>query len=73
MNDPARWDAIRSVIDELSVEFGVAQVDLGAWLTAQWLVGPDGRPDGIHLGPGLNERFVLEAVDPALAVLAGRA
>ena len=73
VNDPARWDAIRSVIDELSAEFGVAQVDLGAWLAEQGLEGPDGRPDGIHLGPGLNERFVLEAVDPALAALAGRA
>jgi hypothetical protein len=72
VNEPARWDAIRSVIDELSVEFGVARVDLGAWFAAQGLEGPDGRPDGIHLGPGLNERFVLEAVDPALAALAGR-
>jgi len=62
VNDPARWDAIRGVIDGL----GVVQVDLPAWLAAEGLEGPDGRPDGVHLAPGLNERFVVEAVVPVL-------
>jgi hypothetical protein len=63
VNDPARWDAVRRIIAELDV----VEVDLGGWLAAQGLEGPDGRPDGVHLAPGLNERFVAEAVAPTLA------
>lgn len=62
VNDPARWDAIRAIIDGL----GVDQIDLPRWLAANGLEGPEGRPDGVHLGPGLNERFVFEAVAPVL-------
>jgi hypothetical protein len=65
VNDPARWDAIRDIIDEL----GVVQVDLPAWLADEGLDGPSGRPDGVHLAPGLNERFVEEAVAPSLIAL----
>lgn len=65
VNDPARWDAIRAIIDGL----GVMQIDLPGWLAANGLDGPDGRPDGVHLGPGLNARFVAEEVAPALADL----
>ncbi len=54
VNDPARWDAVRQIIAGLDV----MQVDLRGWLAAEGLEGPDGRPDGIHLAPGLNERFV---------------
>jgi peptidoglycan/LPS O-acetylase OafA/YrhL len=63
VNDPARWDAIRRIIAELDV----VEVDLPGWLAAEGLEGPDGRPDGVHLAPGLNERFVAEAVAPTLA------
>ena len=62
VNDPGRWDAIRAIIDGL----GVVRIDLPGWLSASGLEGPDGRPDGVHLGPGLNERFVVEQVAPAL-------
>jgi peptidoglycan/LPS O-acetylase OafA/YrhL len=65
VNDPARWDAIRSIIDDL----GVAQIDFPGWLVAEGLDGPDGRPDGVHLAPGLSERFVAEVVAPELAQL----
>lgn len=62
INDPNRWDAIRRIVDGLAV----VQIDLPAWLAEHDLDGPEGRPDGIHLGPGLNERFVSEAVMPVL-------
>ncbi len=62
VNDPARWDAVRQIIAGLDV----MQVDLPGWLVAEGLDGPDGRPDGIHLAPGLNERFVAEVVAPML-------
>ena len=62
VNDPARWDAVRQIIAGLDV----MQVDLRGWLAAEGLEGPDGRPDGIHLAPGLNERFVSEMVAPML-------
>ncbi len=62
VNDPVRWDAIRAIIDGL----GVVPIDLPGWLAANGLEGPEGRPDGVHLGPGLNERFVTEQVAPAL-------
>jgi peptidoglycan/LPS O-acetylase OafA/YrhL len=65
VNDPARWDAIRGIITALDV----VQVDLPGWLAAEGLDGPTGRPDGVHLAPGLNERFVAEAVAPVLAAL----
>ncbi len=62
VNDPVRWAALRAIIDDL----GVVQVDLPGWLESNGLDGPDGRPDGIHLTPELNERFVKEVVAPAL-------
>ncbi len=62
VNDPARWDAVRQIIAGLDVR----QIDLPGWLVAEGLDGPDGRPDGIHLAPGLNERFVAEVVAPIL-------
>jgi peptidoglycan/LPS O-acetylase OafA/YrhL len=65
MNDPARWAALRSIIDTLPVH----QIDLAAWLTAQGLDGPVGRPDGVHLAPEVNERFMREVVVPALLAL----
>jgi hypothetical protein len=65
MNDPARWAALRSIIDTLPVH----QIDLAAWLTAQGLDGPVGRPDGVHLAPDVNERFMREVVVPALLAL----
>lgn len=68
VNDPVRWDAVRAIIDGL----GVVQVDLPGWLAVEGLEGPDGRPDGVHLAPGLNERFVEEAVVPVLGGLTAR-
>ena len=65
VNDPERWDAIRRIIAEL----GVTQIDFPGWLLAEGLDGPDGRPDGVHLAPGLSERFVAEVVAPELAAL----
>ncbi|HYN31383.1 MAG TPA: acyltransferase family protein [Ilumatobacteraceae bacterium] len=62
VNDPVRWDAVRRIIAGLDV----MQVDLPGWLVAEGLDGPDGRPDGVHLAPGLNERFVAEVVAPML-------
>lgn len=67
VNDPARWNVLRGVLDELTVDLGVVQIDLPGWLAANDLSGPEGRPDGIHLGPGLNERFVVDEVIPTLA------
>ncbi|MGD9998599.1 MAG: acyltransferase family protein [Ilumatobacteraceae bacterium] len=66
VNDPARWSAMREIIDGLGVE----QIDLPSWLALNGLDGPDGRPDGIHLTPQLNERFVQEVVAPTLVALA---
>jgi peptidoglycan/LPS O-acetylase OafA/YrhL len=65
VNDPVRWDALRGIIRE----FGVVQVDLPGWLAAEGLEGPEGRPDGVHLAPGLNERFVAEIIAPTLAAV----
>jgi hypothetical protein len=45
---------------------GVGAIDLGAWLAAEGLVGPDGRPDGVHLATAVRERFVTEPVPPEL-------
>jgi peptidoglycan/LPS O-acetylase OafA/YrhL len=65
-NDPKRWSAIRQIIDGLSVD----QIDLRSWLTEQGLDGPAGRPDGVHLAPDVNVRFVTELVAPSLVALA---
>jgi peptidoglycan/LPS O-acetylase OafA/YrhL len=62
VNEPARWTALRAIIDTLPVE----QIDLHQWLITEALDGRDGRPDGIHLAPGLNTRFVEEQLVPAL-------
>ena len=62
INDPARWAALRSIIDDLAVP----QIDLRRWLAEQGLSGPEGRPDGVHLAPDVNERFVREVVGPEL-------
>jgi hypothetical protein len=72
VNEPARWDALRQIIDELTMKFDVLQVDEQAWLEASGLTGPEGRPDGVHLAEGLNERFVIERLAPALAEAAAR-
>ncbi|MBI5089425.1 MAG: acyltransferase family protein [Actinobacteria bacterium] len=66
VNDPARWVAMRHIIDSLGVE----QIDLPSWLVVNGLDGPDGRPDGVHLSPEVNERFVRELVAPTLVALA---
>lgn len=66
MNDPARWAKLRAIIDALPV----TQIDLAGWLTATGLDGPLGRPDGVHLTADAADRFVREAVAPALAALA---
>jgi len=68
VDDPARWVALRRIIDGL----GVQQIDLPAWLLANDLTGPDGRPDGVHLSTDANERFVNEVVAPMLAALPRR-
>ncbi|MEK7424989.1 MAG: acyltransferase [Actinomycetota bacterium] len=66
MNDPARWAALRQVVDALEVP----QIDLPGWLAREGLDGPDGRPDGVHLSPQVNERFLLELVVPELERIA---
>lgn len=63
VNDPARWTALRSIIDGLDVQ----QLDLPGWLADQGLEGPDGRPDGVHLTPEADQQFVADVVGPALA------
>ena len=65
VNDPTRWDDVRQIIAGL----GVRQIDLPGWLVTEGLEGPDGRPDGVHLAPGLNERFVAEMVVPMLGTV----
>ncbi len=70
LNDPARWQALREIVDALQDDFGVAQIDLPGWLESTGLPGPEARPDGVHLADGLDGRFVVEAVAPALAAMA---
>ncbi len=67
LNDPVRWQALRAIVNGLSHDLGIAQIDLPGWLETSGLSGPTARPDGVHLADGLNERFVLEQVAPALA------
>ena len=62
VNEPRRWAAVRSIIDDLAV----AQIDLPGWLADQHVDGPSGRPDGVHLTDDLNRRFVDEMVAPTL-------
>jgi peptidoglycan/LPS O-acetylase OafA/YrhL len=62
LDDGLRWRALRAIVGGL----GVDQVDLPRWLRANGWDGPAGRPDGVHLAPEANERFVREAVVPAL-------
>ena len=57
---------MRAVIDGLGVE----QIDLPSWLTANGLAGPEGRPDGVHLAPDVDQRFVQDLVAPTLVALA---
>jgi hypothetical protein len=66
LDDHRRWRVLRSIVDGLQVD----QVDLPGWLRANRLNGPSGRPDGVHLAPGPNERFVADAVVPALLATA---
>jgi peptidoglycan/LPS O-acetylase OafA/YrhL len=70
LNDPERWVALRGIVDELSAELGVVQVDEGEWMEVSGLTGPDARPDGVHLADGLNERLVVERIAPALMEVA---
>lgn len=62
LDDPARWAALRAIIQSLPVE----QIDLPSWLAEQGLAGPDGRPDGVHLADGVNTEFVATIVAPTL-------
>ncbi len=62
LDDPARWQALREIIDSLPVE----QIDLPGWLTGHGLTGPTGRPDGVHLTADGNVQFVAELVAPTL-------
>lgn len=66
IDDPLRWAALREIIGSLPVE----QVDLPGWLAERELLGPAGRPDGVHLADDVNTRFVEERVVPALIELA---
>jgi hypothetical protein len=70
LNDPVRWQALREIVDALQNDLGITQIDLPGWLDSTGLPGPEARPDGVHLAEGLDERFVLEAVAPALAQVA---
>ncbi len=65
LDDPARWAAIRAIIQSLPVE----QIDLPGWLAGQGLAGPDGRPDGVHLADDVNTEFVETVVAPTLVRL----
>jgi hypothetical protein len=65
MDDPVRWQALRTIVTDLPVE----QVDLPAWLTVNGLDGPDGRPDGVHLSTEAADEFVRDAVVPQLVAL----
>jgi peptidoglycan/LPS O-acetylase OafA/YrhL len=67
VNDPARWTALRRLIDELDVQ----QLDLPRWLADHDIEGPEGRPDGVHLTPEADQQFVAEVVGPTLADLFG--
>jgi hypothetical protein len=62
LNDSRRWVALRQLIRTL----GVDDIDLEPWLAAQHLLGPDARPDGVHLAPEVRSRFVSEQVLPEL-------
>jgi hypothetical protein len=64
-NDPMRWASLRAIVRSL----GVQELDLGGWLEAEGLDGPDGRPDGVHLSPEAQARFIDEIIVPALLVL----
>jgi hypothetical protein len=68
LSDPARWRELRRIIDTLPVE----QIDLPGWLAAHDLDGPEGRPDGVHLAPEVEQRFVDEVVVPTLMAGPGR-
>jgi hypothetical protein len=61
---------LREIVDALEDDLGITQIDLPGWLDSTGLPGPEARPDGVHLADGLDERFVLEAVAPALAQVA---
>jgi hypothetical protein len=62
IDDPVRWQALRSIITSLHVQ----QIDLPGWLARQGLTGPEGRPDGVHLADEVNTRFVDSVVAPML-------
>ena len=66
IDDPARWDAMRGIVDGL----GVAQLDLPGFLAARGLEGPDARPDGVHMTPAVRALFVAEVVVPQVLALA---
>ena len=71
LNDPARWLALRAIVDGLSEDFDIIQIDLPVWLERIGLPGPDARPDGVHLADGLDARFVVDEVAPTLTKVAG--
>ncbi len=65
INEARRWSALREIIDDLPVE----QIDLHKWLIIHGLNGPEGRPDGVHLAPEVNVRFMTDVVVPKLIAL----
>jgi hypothetical protein len=65
VNSPHRWAIMRTILDGLPVE----QIDLRSFLVARGLDGPEGRPDGVHLAPDVNEGFVTEVVSRVLVAL----
>lgn len=65
LDEPARWAALRAIIQSLPVE----QIDLPGWLAEEGLDGPDGRPDGVHLADDVNTEFVATIVAPTLVRL----
>lgn len=66
LDDPRRWQALRSVVRDLPVE----QIDLPSWLHRNGLDGPEGRPDGVHLTPDATTRFIDGELVPIVLDLA---
>ncbi|MEQ1702870.1 MAG: hypothetical protein ABMA25_22410, partial [Ilumatobacteraceae bacterium] len=62
IDDPARWVAMRAIIDSLPVE----QIDLPSFLEDNDFTGPGGRPDGVHLSLTANRQFISDVVVPRL-------
>ena len=63
--------AERDYLNEMPTSWvlSVEQVDLPGWLAEHDMLGPAGRPDGVHLADDVNTRFVEERAVPALIEL----